>query len=348
MKSSAGEQGLKGGCVGCGVVRFIVYGAGAVGGALGALLAEAGRPVVLIARGEHLAAIRRDGLTLTTPHDKRRCQVPAVSGPAEIDWQPEDVVLLAMKTGDTEAALRALAEHADSATAIVCAQNGVANERLALRLFPHVYGVCVAFPATHLTAGVVSVHSAPVPGLLDVGAYPAGVDAPGASGLAARLAAAFRDAGFRSEPRADIMRWKYTKLLMNVGNAVDAVCGRSAEVQPLGDLIRAEGEAVLQAAGIEFASVAEDRQRRGDTLQLQAAVGQPRAGGSSWQSLARGTGSIEADYLNGEIVLLGRLHGVPTPYNEHARRMANMFAREGRAPGSMSAAAWLSRMDQSR
>ena len=43
--------------------------------------------------------------------------------------------------------------------------------------------------------------------------------------------------------------------------------------------------------------------------------GRRRGGGSSWQSLARGTGTIETDYLNGEIVLLGRLHGVPTPVN---------------------------------
>ncbi|NUU24463.1 MAG: ketopantoate reductase family protein, partial [Streptomycetaceae bacterium] len=63
--------------------------------------------------------------------------------------------------------------------------------------------------------------------------------------------------------------------------------------------------------------------------------GAPRGGGSSWQSLNRGTGTIEADYLNGEIALLGRLHGVPTPLNDLLQRLANTFARERRAPGSM-------------
>jgi 2-dehydropantoate 2-reductase len=77
-----------------------------------------------------------------------------------------------------------------------------------------------------------------------------------------------------------------------------------------------------------------DRERRGDLLQPQPINGQPRSGGSSWQSLARGTGSIEADYLNGEIVLLGRLHGVPTPVNELARQLANKAAREGTPPGT--------------
>jgi 2-dehydropantoate 2-reductase len=63
--------------------------------------------------------------------------------------------------------------------------------------------------------------------------------------------------------------------------------------------------------------------------------GTPRGGGSSWQSLNRGTGTIEADYLNGEIALLGRLHGVPTPLNDLLQRLANGFARERRAPGSL-------------
>jgi 2-dehydropantoate 2-reductase len=61
-------------------------------------------------------------------------------------------------------------------------------------------------------------------------------------------------------------------------------------------------------------------------------------GGSSWQSLARGTGSVEADYLNGEIVLLGRQYGVPTPVNETLQRLANTAARERRSPGSMTVA----------
>ncbi len=49
-------------------------------------------------------------------------------------------------------------------------------------------------------------------------------------------------------------------------------------------------------------------------------------------------GAIEADYLNGEIALLGRLHGVPTPLNELLQRLANTFARERRAAGSLPVA----------
>jgi 2-dehydropantoate 2-reductase len=71
-------------------------------------------------------------------------------------------------------------------------------------------------------------------------------------------------------------------------------------------------------------------------VQARPVNGSARSGGSSWQSLARGTGSIEADFLNGEIVLLGREHGVPTPVNEALQRLANQAAREGSAPGSMT------------
>jgi len=321
-------------------VRFIVYGAGAVGGVLGAHLFEAGYEVVLVARGDHLAAIRRDGLRVQSPDGERTRRVAAVAGPDEIRWGGDDVVLLTMKSMDTYDAVRALAAHADPATPLVCVQNAVANERTALRGFAHVYGVCVMFPSAHLEPGVVQANCSPVPGILDIGRYPAGTDA-----LAAAVAGAFRTAGFHSEPRADIMRWKHTKLLMNLGNAVQAICGPGDGLAEPVRLVRVEGRAVLDAAGIGYASDAEDKARRGDILQSRPIAGQPRRGGSSWQSLHRRTGSVEADYLNGEIVLLGRLHGVPTPANELARRLANRYARDRVPPGAITPEEFLAMLD---
>ncbi len=322
------------------VQRFVVYGAGAIGGVLGARLHAAGHEVVLIARGEHLAAIRANGLRVESPDGVETLPVPAVSGPGEVDWHPGDVVLLAMKSTDTEAAVRALAAVADPATPVVCVQNGVANESTVLRHFANVYGVHVMFPATHLTPGVVQAQSSPVTGILDLGRYPHGVDE-----TAGLIAAAFRSATFACEPRADIMRGKYVKLLGNLGNAIDALCGRpdadgdtESDPREIVERLRAEGTAVLEAAGIEFMSFAEDRARRGDLIQVRPVNGQTRTGSSSWQSLARSTGAIETDHLNGEIVLLGRLHGVPTPANELARRLANQAARAGDPPGSLPVA----------
>jgi 2-dehydropantoate 2-reductase len=59
--------------------------------------------------------------------------------------------------------------------------------------------------------------------------------------------------------------------------------------------------------------------------------------GSSWQSLQRGLGSIEADFLNGEIVRLGRLHGIPTPYNAVLQEVANAMAARREKPGKLTA-----------
>jgi 2-dehydropantoate 2-reductase len=139
------------------------------------------------------------------------------------------------------------------------------------------------------------------------------------------------------------MRWKYTKLLANLGNAIDAAAGGGAE--GAGDLrrqARAEGVACLEAAGIEWAGREEEMEHRKALSPLRPVAGASRGGGSSWQSLARGTGSIEADWLNGEIVLLGRLHGVPTPVNALLQRVANKMAAERRPPASMTVAELLS------
>jgi 2-dehydropantoate 2-reductase len=92
---------------------------------------------------------------------------------------------------------------------------------------------------------------------------------------------------------------------------------------------------VLAAAGIDAVSREEDAARRGAGFQWNSNAARSRPGASSWQSLARGTGSIEADYLNGEIVLLGRLHDVPTPVNQVLQRLATSAAREGRRPGTL-------------
>ena len=73
-------------------------------------------------------------------------------------------------------------------------------------------------------------------------------------------------------------------------------------------------------------------------MSIRPIAGAPRGGGSSWQSLARGTGSMEVDQLNGEIVLLGRLHGVPTPVNELLQRIGHDLAASGAPPGSLTVA----------
>jgi 2-dehydropantoate 2-reductase len=113
------------------------------------------------------------------------------------------------------------------------------------------------------------------------------------------------------------------------------VCGRQGP-GPLTDLVRREGAACLRAAGIDFVSEEDDRARRGDIVKVLPVAGEAHGGGSSWQSITRELGSIETDYLNGEIVMLGRLFGVPTPANELLQRVADEQARDRRPPGQVS------------
>lgn len=309
-------------------MRVIIYGAGAIGGGIGGLLAAKGNDVVLIARGAHLEAIRQRGLEVRSVAGSQLVRPPAVAGPGEIDLRPDDVVVLAMKSQDTHDALVALRGVAPRSLAVVCAQNGVANEGQALRYFRRVYGLCVMMPATHLEPGVVLLNAWPVPGILDLGRYPRGVD-----DTATELASLLEGAGFSSVAHPAIMTSKYRKLLGNLGNALDAAIGSRGRHGDLLQRARDEGRRVLAAAGIEVLGEDEDAKRR--TVMTSARLPESPAGSSSWQSLARGTGSIEADYLNGEIVLLGRLHGVPTPVNEMLQRVANDLAHRSAPPASL-------------
>jgi 2-dehydropantoate 2-reductase len=309
-------------------MRFVVYGAGAIGGVIGALLHRAGHDVALIARGAHYEEIRKHGLRLETPEDSGTFRIPVAAQPGELAYSDGDVVVLGMKTQDTAAALTALAAAAPPGIAVACAQNGVENERLALRHFAGVYGICVVMPASHLAPGVVGLHSWPVAGALDTGRYPGG-----AGGAAGEIAGAFAAAGFASRPCEDIMQVKYAKLVTNLANAVEVVCGRGGQARVVADLARAEGRACLRAAGISF-----DEARLAayhDVIAIRDIASGRWPGSSSLQSLKRGTGTIEAGYLNGEIVLLGRCHNVPVPVNEMLQRLANQIARGNRPQGSV-------------
>jgi 2-dehydropantoate 2-reductase len=312
-------------------MRYFIYGAGAVGGTVGAGLAMHGSEVVLIARGRHLEALQADGLLLRTPDGDHRIDVAAVGSPDEAKPARGDVVILTMKSQDTQAALNELAQVAEPDITVLCAQNGVGNERMALRRFARVGAACVIMPATHLEPGVVVAHSWPVTGVFEIGLYPTGVD-EGIVALAAELTAS----GVDTQARDRVMPWKYTKLLGNLGNALDAAVGAAGRSGALYGRARAEAIACYEAGGIEWASEDAERERRSAMSPMRMVEGVTQRGSSSWQSLARGTGSIETDWLNGEIVLLGRLHGVPTPVNEALQQVANRMARDRIPAGSLS------------
>lgn len=320
-------------------MRFVVVGAGAVGGVAGGLLHRSGADVHLVARGEHLERIRAHGLHLLTAQGDTDEQIPVSGSVADVDWRDDDVVLLAVKSDATPTVLPELARSAPPSVAIVCVQNGVANESTALRWFERVYGICVMAPTTHLSPGVVEAKCGPVAAILDIGRYPQGVD-----DTAITVAESISAAWMVSEPREQIMRMKYRKLLSNLGNAVDAALVPGAAADEVARIVRTEGAGVLTGAGIAFSTEEEDRSRRGDLLQRYERAGSVAGGSSSWQSLRRGTGAIESDYLNGEIVRIGRELGRPTPANEEIRRIAVELASAGAPPRSVDAEPLLSRL----
>jgi 2-dehydropantoate 2-reductase len=321
-------------------MRIVVFGAGAIGGVIGARLYQHDHDVTLVARGDNFRALSKSGLRLETRDEAVTLKVPVVESASELSLDSNDVVILTVKSQDTRAALTELADAVPPEVTIVCAQNGVENERVALRMFAHVYGICVACPATHLTPGVVQANSSPITGLLDVGRWP-----HGHGERAAALAASLNDVTFQSVVRDDIARWKWGKLLSNLNNAVQAVCGADQPAPELSRRAVKEGVDVLNAAGIAFVGRDEDRARRGDLLTTSSPGTMQRGGGSTWQSLVRGTGTVETDYLTGEIVLRGRLHGVATPVNELLQRLVNEMAREHRPPGAATEAQVLAQLE---
>lgn len=318
-------------------MRFVIYGAGAIGGVIGAHLALSGAETTLVARGEHLRAMREHGLVLDTADGRQSVSTALASNASEVNWGDDAVVLLAVKSQQTAAAIDDLRAHMPANTPVVSAQNGVANERQLLRVFPHVYSICVMLPALHLEPGVVVQGSSNRPGILDVGRYPSGTDE-----VTQAISSTLRTATFLSEPRPDIMAWKYRKLIMNLVNGIDASFRNDGDAfDELVRRARAEGERVLEAAGIDVVSEATDQDRRGDAI-VRRDTGESSLGSSTWQSVARGSSSVETDYLSGEIVLLGRMYGVPTPVNALVQNETTRLAREGRSAASSDARAALS------
>lgn len=314
-------------------MRIILHGVGAIGGVIGAALTEAGTEVVGIARGARLEAIRSRGLTFRAHDGARVVPLPCVGDPSEIDWRPDDMILLCVKSQHTAAALASLRAAGVDDQPIFCAQNGVANEALALRFFPNVHAVNVMMPAEYVALDEAVVFSKPCYGVFDVGRYPGGSDS-GDAALARAMTAAKMD--MTVTPRA--MAFKYGKLIHNLANIVGAALGPGIDDGAIAEALKAEGRAVLEAAGIAWRDVGAGDPRRGTLFKMVALDGYDRVGSSTSQSLARGAGSIETDYLNGEIVLLGRLHGLETPANAFAAALGARLARNGARPGAVSRA----------
>lgn len=327
------------------VKRYLIIGAGAIGGGIGARLHQAGHAVVLVARGEHLERLQHDGLRLRTPEEDVTMKIPAVGGPKDLELGPDDVLVLATKTHQAQSALAEWCDvevgdqPAGERLPIVLALNGVASEPMALRYFARVYGACVWMWAAHLTPGEVVLEGLPASGMFHIGRVPAAI----ADDQDRQFLAGLRDdwTGSRLTTRlpSDVMDWKYRKLLSNVGNAVQALLGQQPGADDLVRAARAEGRAVLDDAGIGYTSDEEERAARAVSFTVHPVPGLPEfLGGSTWQSLTRATGNAETDYLNGELVMIARQHFRSAPLNARLASLVRQAAHRGTPPGAMSVA----------
>jgi 2-dehydropantoate 2-reductase len=326
--------------------RYVIVGAGAIGGAIGGRLHQAGRPVVLVARSAHLDVLRRDGLRLRTPDEDVRLDVPVVGGPDELELTPDDVLVFATKTQQVDAALRTWADvdvHAGERVVgtagallpVLTALNGVAAESMALRYFARVIGVCVWMPSVHLTPGEVIIRGGPTSGMLHLGSLPPGREQDLVGTVSEDLVAANFDA-----PRpVDVMPWKYRKLISNLGNGLQALIGPVGDAKELAAAVETEARDVLAAAGIEVTPDAEEAAARSAGFSMHHVPGVPDdVGGSTWQSLQRGTGNVETDYLNGEIARIAHGLGREAPLNARLASLVRQAADRGQQPGAVTAA----------
>jgi 2-dehydropantoate 2-reductase len=318
-------------------MRFIVYGAGGIGSGIGGHLFRKGYEVALVGNALHVDAINARGLTLATGDETFLLRVPAFKTAPELTpFYNDDVVLLTAKSQHT---LRCLGQlrcaGAPRTLPIFCMQNSIWNEPVATRLFDRVYGVMIMISGTFLTPGEV-IHPKVFPhyGCVDIGCYPNGVDA-----LCQTLADALTCAGYSAQVHADVMLPKGAKTLLNLGNAVEAITDGRGDERKLREEALQEAITVWSALGIGWEDYAAFRQRaraRSGSQKVPAGFENTPKRSSTWQSMARGTGNVEAEQLNGDVVTLGRLAGIDTPVNTMLWRVSEEMARAGDRPGKYS------------
>ena len=220
-----------------------------------------------------------------------------------------DIAIIATKLNDAQQVMNDLAHVAGGSLPIVCASNGVQGERWAKELFDTVLSMLVWLPSTHLRPGDVRVYlDSKCAGVLDVGPS----QGKFAIALSSQLSGLLRNAKFDSVDQLDIARWKYAKLITNLGSAAQAMV--VDDWKSVADLSRAEGEQILSSLKIDRV-LTKTLLDRVSQLELLTIDGEPRLGGSTWQSRQRGK-PLESEWIEGEIARLAEAGGLKAPVNQ--------------------------------
>ncbi len=306
--------------------RLIVVGAGAVGGSVGGLVANLGKPVVLVARGEHGHKLRDSGLLVRMPSKTVVAHPEVVERIEDLSLLDGDVVMFATKLQDASAVMDQWLQFAGTDIPVICANNGVHAERWASERFATVISMLIWMPAEHLVPGEVSLFASDTPGspvgILDNG--PIKDNEVGLAGeVSKELSEWLTQAGFDAVSRDDMMRWKHAKWITNLGNAAQALV--EGDWKSIAKLAQAEGEAILEAAQVPRVST-RDLLDRCKALKLSQIDGQSRKGGSSWQSFHRGQ-AMETPWLEGAMADLADQFGIDAPVLRYFRELTKQPRR---------------------
>ena len=303
-----------------------IVGAGAVGGYFGAMLARAGAAVTLLARAAQAEAIRRDGLVVLEPESQWQVPVRVVVDPAEL--RDASLLVVAVKSHDTESAIAPLVGHLRRDACVLSLQNGVDNaERIAAALPTPVYAAAVYVGADTDGPGRIR-HTGR--GDLRVG-RPRKVPARGDEGDLAAIARLFEAAHVPCPVAEDIDTALWSKLAMNCAlNAVSALTQsryRAMSAQP--DIRALMERLVRETAAVAVAEgIALDAQVLIDALwKLTASM--PEQQSSTAQDLQHGK-RTEIDALNGFVARRARALGLEAPANTALHALVKL--REATSP----------------
>lgn len=291
-------------------MRMAVVGSGGIGGYYGGRLGEAGHDVVFVARGAHLDALRRRGLTVRTPAGESTVRVTAVAGTGDV--APVDLVLFCVKSYDTDTAAHLLPALMAPHTAVLTLQNGVDNaDTIGAVVGPAAVVPGVVYVALQLAGPGVVVRTGGE-GRIVFG------ERDGSLGERVRsIAAAFAAGAIAHEVSTEIDRVAWEKFLFITGIGGVTALARVGIGSILGTV---EGRALLGAACEEIVAVARAEGVPLRPGSAEAAIAQAATVSPSWRSsMARDFEDgrrLEVDALSGAVVRRGRRAGVPTPVHQ--------------------------------
>ncbi|WP_028346361.1 ketopantoate reductase family protein [Bradyrhizobium murdochi] len=294
-------------------MQVAVVGAGAVGCYYGGLLLKAGHDVTFIGRQPHVDAINAHGLLLDTKSFKQH--LPAHAATDTTTLAPPDLVLVCVKSADTEEAGQSLVGRLRPETSVLSLQNGVDNA-------PRLSAV-----TGHAVIPVVVYVGSEMAGPGHVRHHGGGDLAIGPSAASAALAEMLQAAGIGITIADDIERTLWSKLIINCAfNALSAVAsipyGPMLEVKGTRDVVTSAVQEAISVARASGVSIPDDLMEH--ILNIPAMM--PNQMSSTAQDLARGKPS-EIDFLNGHVVRKGAELGIATPTNQALQVMVKLAER---------------------